>query len=155
VQALDATVPVFGVHTMDGLVQDSVGPQRFRTVLLAVFAGLALLLAAAGIYGVMSYSVSLRTHELGIRAALGAGRAGLMKAVVGRSMVWALAGVAIGLAAALGLGRLMADMLFEVRPTDSVSFVAGSALLVVAFLASFLPARRATRVDPVIALQHE
>jgi putative ABC transport system permease protein len=156
VQALDAGVPVFDVHTMDGLVQDSVGPQRFRTVLLAVFAGLALLLAAAGIYGVMSYSVSLRTHELGIRAALGAGRAELMKAVVGRSMMWALAGVAIGLGAALCVGRLMADMLFGVLPTDSVSLIAGSALLAaVALLASYLPARRATRVDPVIALRSE
>jgi putative ABC transport system permease protein len=156
VAALDASVPVFDVHTMDGLAQDSVGPQRFRTVLLGAFAGLALLLAAAGIYGVMSYSVSLRTHELGIRAALGAGRAELMRAVVGRGMLWALAGVAMGLAAALGVGRLMADMLFEVRPTDSVSLIAGSALLAaVASLASYLPARRAARVDPVIALRNE
>ncbi len=156
VQALDASVPVFDVHTMDSLVRDSMGPQRFRTVLLGVFAGLALLLAAAGIYGVMSYSVSLRTYELGIRAALGAGRAELMRAVVGRGMLWALAGIAIGLAAALGMGRLMADMLFGVRPTDSVSLIAGPALLAgVAFLASYLPARRAARVDPVIALRNE
>jgi putative ABC transport system permease protein len=156
VQALDAGVPVFDVHAMGDLVSDSVGPQRFRTVLLGVFAGLALLLAAAGIYGVMSYSVSLRTHELGIRAALGASRAELMKAVVGRNMIWALAGVVIGMAAALGLGRSIQGMLFEVRPTDSVSFIAVPALLVaVAFLASYLPARRATRVDASVALRYE
>jgi putative ABC transport system permease protein len=156
VQAIDRGVPVFDVHTMGDLVSDSVGPQRFRTVLLAVFAGLALLLAAAGIYGVMSYSVTLRTHELGIRAALGAGRAELMQAVVGRSMVWAAAGVAIGMGAALGLGRLLADMLFEVRPTDPVSFLAVPAiLLAVAFCASYLPARRATRVDAMVALRYE
>jgi len=156
VQALDASVPVFDVHTMDGLAEDSVGPQRFRTVLLAAFASLALLLAAAGIFGVMSYSVSLRTHELGVRASLGAGRAELMQAVVGRSMMWALAGAVIGLGAALGLGRWMADMLFEVSPTDPVSLFAGSALLVaVALLASYLPARRASRVDPAAALRGE
>jgi putative ABC transport system permease protein len=156
VQALDAAVPVFDVHSMGDLVSDSVGPQRFRTVLLGVFAALALLLAAAGIYGVMSYSVSLRTHELGIRAALGASRADLMKAVVGRSMFWTLAGVAIGLAAALGLGRLIQGMLFEVRPADSVSFLAVPAILAsVAFLASYLPARRATRVDAIVALRYE
>ena len=156
VQALDAGVPVFDVHSLGDLVSDSVGPQRFRTVLLGVFAALALLLAAAGIYGVMSYSVSLRTHELGIRAALGASRADLMKAVVGRSMFWTLAGVAIGLAAALGLGRLIQGMLFEVRPADSVSFLAVPAILAaVGFLASYLPARRATRVDAAVALRCE
>ena len=156
VEALDATVPVFGMHTMDELVSDSVGQPRFRMVLLGLFAGIALLLAAAGIYGVMSYSVTIRMHELGIRAALGARRGDLMKAVVGRGMVWALGGMAVGLTAALGLARLIASMLYEVGPGDPVSFVVVAAVLgAVAFAASYVPARRATKVDAMVALRYE
>ena len=156
VHALNGDVPVFDIHAMGDLISDSVGQPRFRTLLLAVFAGVALILAAAGIYGVMSYSVTLRTHELGIRVALGAGRRELTRLVLGHGMLLALAGIAIGLAAAAGLARLVANMLFEVRPTDPVSFVAVPAILgAVAFLANYIPARRAARVDAIVALRHE
>ena len=125
-------------------------------MLLGVFAGIALLLAAAGIYGVMSYSVTLRMHELGIRAALGAGRKELLMATAGPGMMWAGTGIATGLAGAMGLGRLIADMLYGLRPSDPVSFSAVSILLLlVSFLASILPARRAAKVDAMVALRHE
>ena len=156
VEAVNPEVPVFSIHAMSGLISDSVGQSSFRTWLLGVFAGTALLLAAAGIYGVMSYSVTLRTHELGIRLALGAGRKELLQAVVGRGMVPVFVGLGAGLAAAFGLARLMAAMLFQVRPGDPASFIAGSALLAAAaLLASYLPARRASRVDAVVALRCE
>ena len=156
VRALNGDVPVFEIHAMGGLISDSVGQPRFRTLLLVVFAAVALILAAAGIYGVMSYSVTLRTHELGIRVALGAGRRELTQLVVGHGMLLALAGIVIGLAAAAGLARLIANMLFEVRPTDPVSFAAVPLiLLAVAFLANYIPARRAARVDAIVALRHE
>ncbi len=156
VQALDPNVPVFGIHAMDYFISDSVERPRFRTMLLGVFAGIALLLAAAGIYGVMSYSVTLRMHELGIRAALGAGRKELLMATAGPGMMWAGTGIATGLAGAMGLGRLIADMLYGLRPSDPVSFSAVSILLLlVSFLASILPARRAAKVDAMVALRHE
>jgi len=156
VQALNRDAPVFEIQTLGDLISGSVGQRRFRTLLLAVFAAVALILAAAGIYGVMSYSVTLRTHELGIRVALGAGRKELTRLVVGHGMWLALAGVAIGLAAAAGLARLVANMLFEVRPTDPVSFTAVPLILgAVAFLANYIPARRAARVDAIVALRHE
>jgi putative ABC transport system permease protein len=156
VRALNSDVPVFEIHAMGDLLSDSVGQPRFRTLLLVVFAAMAVLLAAAGIYGVMSYSVTLRTHELGIRVALGAGRKELTRLVVGQGMLLALAGVAIGLAAAAGLARLVANMLFEVRPTDPVSFAAVPLILgAVTFLANYIPARRAARVDAIVALRHE
>jgi putative ABC transport system permease protein len=156
VQSMNGDVPVFDIRTMDQLVADSVGQPRFRTLLLVVFAAVALILAGAGIYGVMSYSVTLRTHELGIRAALGAGRRELTRLVVGHGMLLALAGVAIGLAAAAGLARLVTNMLFEVRPTDPVIFAAVPVVLgAVAFLANYIPARRAARVDAMVALRHE
>jgi putative ABC transport system permease protein len=156
VQALDPDVPVFDIHTMRDLVSDSVDQPRFFTLLLAVFAAVALLLAAAGIYGVMSYSVTLRVHEIGIRLALGAGNREVMRLVVGSGMLWAAAGVAIGLVAALALTRLIAAMLYQVRATDPLSFtVVPVILLTVAFLACYLPARRATKLDAIIALRHE
>lgn len=156
VQALNGEVPVFEIHAMGDLLSDSVGQPRFRTILLVVFAAVALILAAAGIYGVMSYSVTLRTHELGIRVALGAGRKDLTRLVVGHGMLLSAAGVMIGLAAAYGLARLIANMLFEVRPMDPVSFAAVPAILgAVAFLANYIPARRAARVDAIVALRHE
>ena len=156
VAALNRDVPVFGIQTMDQLVFDSVGQPRFRTLLLAVFAAVALLLAAAGIYGVMAYSVTLRMHEIGIRLALGADTRAVLRLVVGGGMRWAAAGVAIGLAAAFGLTRLMTAMLYEVRPTDPVSFATVPLILLgVAFLACYLPARRATRLDANLALRHE
>jgi len=148
--------PVFDVQTMDQIVSDSVAGRRFSMLLLAVFAGLALLLATVGIYGVISYNSTQRTHEIGIRMALGAERADVLRLVVGQGLRLALIGIGAGLAAALGLTRLMSSMLYGVRPTDIVTFAAVSLLLAgVAVLASYVPARRATRVDPIVALRYE
>jgi putative ABC transport system permease protein len=134
----------------------SLGHWRFNMTLLAAFAALALVLASVGIYGVLSYSVSRRVREIGIRMALGAGRREVMKLVVGEGMATALIGIAAGLAAAVALTRLLASMLYGVRPTDPMTFLASALLLAaVSLLASYIPARRATKVDPMAALRHE
>ncbi len=152
----DSEEPLFDVQTMDRRVTDSVAGRRFSMLLLGVFAGLALVLASVGIYGVISYTATQRTHEIGIRMALGAERADVLRMVVGHGLRLSLIGIGAGLAAALGLTRLMSSMLFGVRPTDFVTFAAVSLLLAgVAALASYVPARRATRVDPIIALRYE
>jgi len=125
-------------------------------LLLGVFAGLALVLALVGIYGVTAYSVAQRTHEVGIRIALGASGREVLRLVLQRSMVLTLAGLAIGLAGALALTRFLASLLYGVRPTDLPTFVAVSLVLAVAALAaSYIPASRATRVDPMVALRYE
>ncbi|HKZ03657.1 MAG TPA: FtsX-like permease family protein, partial [Pyrinomonadaceae bacterium] len=130
--------------------------RRFSMILLDAFAVVALLLASLGLYGVISYLVGQRTHELGIRIALGAQRTNVLRLVLGQGMKMALGGVALGLVAALGLTRLMAKMLYGVSTTDPVTFAVISLLLItVALLACFIPARRATRVDPLIALRYE
>ena len=154
--AVDKDQPVTDAKTMDQYVADSVSPRRFNAMLLAIFASLALVLASVGIYGVMAYSVTQRTHEIGIRLALGAESSDVIKLVVGRAMALVVAGVMIGLAGALALTRLMTSLLYGVSATDTVTFAVVSVLLVVvALLASYIPARRATKVDPMIALRCE
>jgi len=147
---------VFGVQSMEQLIADSLSSQRFTMMLLAVFAALALLLASVGIYGVISYVVGQRTHEIGIRMALGASRAEILRMVLRGSGRTALIGVSVGLIAALGLTRVMAHMLYGVSATDPLTFAAVSVvLMLVALLAASFPAHKATLVDPMVALRYE
>jgi putative ABC transport system permease protein len=156
VAEVDPDQPVTDIATMEDNMAASLGRRRITMVLLAIFAILALVLAAVGIYGVMSYSVTQRTRELGIRMALGAQRREVLGMVVSQGMRAAVIGVGLGMVGALALTRVMASLLFGVSPTDPLTFAGiGALLLVVATLASFLPARRATRVDPMIALRGE
>jgi putative ABC transport system permease protein len=156
VHALDKDLPVFAVRSMDEIVVRSVGDQRFAAYLFALFAALALILAAVGIYGVMSHAVALGTHEIGIRMALGAQPGDVLGMVLRQGLKITLTGVGIGVAAALALTRLLASQLFGVTPTDPLTFLGVSVLLTgVALLACYLPARRATCVDPLIALRYE
>jgi putative ABC transport system permease protein len=153
VQAIDKDQPVFGVRTMDDVVANSLGTRRVSMQLFAVFAGAALLLAAIGIYGVMAYSVTQRTQEIGIRMALGAQRSDVLGLVIRQGMTVTLIGVLVGLAGAFALTRLIANLLFGVAATDPLTFVAIPLLLLfVALVACYLPARRAARLDPTIAL---
>jgi putative ABC transport system permease protein len=148
--------PVYGVRTMDQIVSASIADRRFSMLLLGIFAGLALLLAAVGIYGVISYTVAQRTREIGIRVVLGAGPADVLKVIVSQAMLPVLAGLAIGLAAAFGLTRLMAGMLYGVNAGDPVTFIGVALVLAaVALVATLVPAHRATRVAPVVALRYE
>jgi putative ABC transport system permease protein len=154
VQAIDASMPVFELRTMEDAVSESIAQPRFYTTLLTAFGGLALLLAALGIYGVISYSVAQRTRELGIRIALGATHDRVLRLVLGQGIGLSVSGVAIGLAGALYLVHLLATLLYGVQATDKLTFASVAALLVgIASLASYLPARRAARVDPVIAMR--
>ncbi len=153
---LDPLLPLARVRTMDDLLGQSVAGPRFRTMLVGIFAATALLLATVGIYGVLSYTVGQRTHEIGIRMALGARRRNVMALVLAHGMALAGAGLAIGLVATLALGRVLAGLLFGVGPTDPVTFAGVSLVMAAAaFLACYLPARRATRVDPMVALRAE
>ncbi len=154
VNALDRDQPIALVRTMDDLVEEQVGQRRLLVILLGSFSGVALLLALIGIYGVIAYSVAQRTQEMGIRRALGAQQSDILGLVVGQGFRLALAGVAIGIAAALGLTRLMTALLFHVSATNPATFLAVAVLfLLVALAASYLPARRATRIDPMAALR--
>jgi len=156
VQAVDPNQPVFNVSTMEQTLDLSLVTQRLTMTLLAFLAGLALVLAAVGIYGVMSYTVTQRSHEIGIRMAIGARPRDVFKMVIGRGMLLALIGVVCGFAGAFGLTRLMATMLFGVEPTDAATFVSiGLLLTCVALVACYVPGRRATKVDPLIALRYE
>jgi putative ABC transport system permease protein len=153
---LDKDQPVSDVRTLEDVVGEAVGPQRFAMMLLGVFAALALVLASVGIYGVMAYSVSQRTHEIGIRMALGARGNNVLGMVVGEALVLTLIGAGLGLAGALALTRLLSGLLYNVRPTDPLTLALVSlGLLGVSALASYIPARRATRVDPIVALRYE
>jgi len=156
VQSIDRNLPVFEVSTMDQYLAEEVATRRFNMLLLGGFAGLALVLAVVGIYGVTAYSVAQRTHEVGIRIALGATGREVLQLMLARSIALTLAGLAIGLAGALALTRFLSSLLYVVRPTDLPTFIAVSIVLAAAALAaSYLPARRATRVDPMVALRYE
>jgi predicted lysophospholipase L1 biosynthesis ABC-type transport system permease subunit len=156
VHSVDPGLPIAKVSTMTTLVGDSMTQPRFTMLLLAAFSALALMLASIGIYGVISYGVAQRTQEIGIRLALGAQPRNVFAMVLGQGVRLAGLGVVLGFAAAFGVTQLMASLLFGVQPTDPITFAAVPALLMaVALLACYLPARRATRVDPMVALRYE
>ncbi len=156
VHKVDREQPVVGVITMDEILADSLSHQRFNMLLLSAFSGLALLLAAIGIYSVLAYSVRQRMREIGVRMAMGAQRADILRMILGQGTRLAVIGTAIGIAAALGLTRLMSSQLFGVTATDPITFLSVASLIVlVALAACYIPARRATKVDPVIALRYE
>jgi len=156
VRSLDRSLPIYSTWTATDLIARSVAPRRLFMLLIAGFASVALVLAAVGVYGVMAFTVSQRTRELGIRVALGAVRQDVLKLVVGEAMTLAAIGLAIGVAGALAATRLLSQSLFGIRPSDPMTYAAIAALMAaVTFVASFLPARRAARVDPVIALRNE
>jgi putative ABC transport system permease protein len=155
-RALDPNIPMASVRTMDEVVDASLSAPRFTSVLFSVFSGLAVLLAAVGTYGVLSYIVTQRTREIGIRMAMGASPAAVSRAVLGRGVLLAAIGIATGAAVAFLLGRTISVLLYDVKPTDPLTYVAGVVvLLTVALVASYLPARRATTVDPLVALRAE
>src|SRR6266498_33332 len=156
VKAMDPDLPIINMLTMTEVVSQSVWQPRLYAILFGVFAAMALALASVGLYGVMSYAVSERSREIGIRMALGAQRRDVLKLIVAQGMILTLIGTGIGLAAALALTRLMRSLLFEVSVTDPSTFAGLAALLsVVAMLACYLPARRATKVEPMVALKCE
>jgi putative ABC transport system permease protein len=156
VWSVDKTVPLAEVRTMNDVVARSMLQRKFTMALLGIFAVLAVLLASIGLYGVMSYAVAQRTHEIGIRMALGAQRDDVLKMVVKHGMSLAGVGVALGGAASFGLTRLISRLLFGVSPSDPITFLGVAVLLMcVALFANYLPARRATQVDPLVALRYE
>jgi putative ABC transport system permease protein len=156
IQAVDRSIPTSNMRTMERYLAASIAPRRFNLWLLTIFAGAALILAAIGLYGVISYGVTQRRHEIGIRMALGARASDVLKLVVAQGMALAIVGVALGLVAALALTRLMESLLFSVSATDPLTFIAIALILTfVALLACYIPARRATKVNPLVALRHQ
>jgi putative ABC transport system permease protein len=156
IHRVDSNLPVTHVATMDGLLSESVSPRRFSAVLIGIFAGLALLLAAVGIYGVMSYTVSQRTQEIGVRMALGAQMGNVRRMILGQTLKLTLIGVGLGWAGAFGVARFLASLVFGVGTYDATTFLGVAVLLIaVALAASYIPARRAMRVDPIVALRYE
>jgi len=156
VKAIDAEQPIYNIRTMDEIRGEAVAPQRLNLMLLSIFAGIAFVLAVVGIYGVMSYAVTQRTHEIGIRMAVGAQPGDVFRMILGQGMLLTIIGMFVGLVGAFALTRLMATMLFAVKPTDPATF-AGVALLLaaVALVACYIPGRRATKVDPIDSLRYE
>jgi putative ABC transport system permease protein len=156
VRAIDKDVPVTQVQTMEKVLGASVAQPRFSMLVVGLFAVLALVLSAVGIYGVMAYAVSRRAHEIGVRMALGAGANQVLRLVIKDGMTLALTGIAVGLIGALALTRLMASLLFGIGAKDPATFVSVAIFLaLVAFIACYIPARRATKVDPLVALRNE
>jgi putative ABC transport system permease protein len=155
-QQLDPDLPLPVARPVSEIIGESVKPQRFSMTLVALFAGVALVLAAIGIYGVLANVVTQQTHEIGVRIALGASRSAVLWMVLRRALVLMMLGLAIGTAGALAATRVMRGLLYEVRPTDAAAFGAAAAILaIVALTASLVPAWRATRVDPLVALRAE
>lgn len=156
IRNIDPEQPIGEVNTMEGLMATSTARSRFNTVLISIFSIVAMVMAAVGIYGVVSYAVQQRTHEIGLRMALGAQRADVLRLVLKQGVALGLTGVTAGLFAALLLTRLVATLLFEVTPTDATTFAAVSiGLYLITLLACYMPARRATKVDPLVALRYE
>jgi putative ABC transport system permease protein len=156
VQAVDQSIPVFGIQTMDDVVAKNLSARRFALEILGIFAIVAFLLACIGIYGVVAYTLSQRTGEIGLRMALGAQRSDILRIVLGEGALIVVAGVGAGLFGSVLLTRFLQTMLFEIKPTDPITFTALTILLAgVALMASFIPARRASRIDPLVALRHE
>jgi len=155
-RAVDKDQPLTSMRLLDQIISESTGQRRFSVVLLTAFAGVALILAIVGLYGVMAYLVTQRTHEIGLRMALGAPRVNVFRLIVGQGLLLTAFGLVIGLAGALALTRLMSSMLYEISATDPLTFAGiPIALAVVSFLASYVPARRAMKVDPIVALRYE
>jgi putative ABC transport system permease protein len=156
VAEVDPSLPLYNLGTMQGRVMDSLAQSRFSTMLLTAFGAIALILAAIGVYGVISYGVAQRTQEIGIRMALGARHGDVLTMVVRHGATLAGVGLALGLVVALGLSGLLESLLYQVSPTDPPTFAGGLVVLsIVAVLAAALPARRAARTDPMVALRNE
>jgi putative ABC transport system permease protein len=155
-QGLDPDQPMYKVRTMNQLMAESIARRRLATTLLGIFAACALLLAAVGLYGVMSYAVTQRTHEIGIRVALGASRTQVIRMVLEQSLAITAAGIGIGFIGAIAVARAVSNMLFGIRPGDPLTFaLVAAGLAIVALAASYVPAWRASVVDPAISLRNE
>lgn len=156
IHAVDPGVAVFQIRTMQERLYDSLARQRFATTMLGAFAVFGLILAAVGVYGVISFLVTQSTHDIGVRVALGAQRGNVIQMVLGQGVSLTVAGIGLGLLGAVGLTRLMAGLLFGVSATDAVTFSSVAVVLgVIALVATYIPARRATRIDPIVALREE
>ena len=156
IAAVDPEEPIYNVTTLEQSLSDSISPRRFNMLMLGIFAGIALALASVGIYGVMAFSVTQRTREIGIRMALGAEQRDVLGLMARQALGVTLAGIVFGLGGAWALTRFLASFLYGVRPTDAATFaVVPVALVAVSLLACYIPARRATKVDPMVALRYE
>jgi putative ABC transport system permease protein len=156
VQSMDKNLPMYNIKTLDQYIASSVSQPRFNMLLLCIFASAALLLTIVGLYGVLSYAVTERTHEIGVRMALGANTADVLKLIVKQGMGLTLIGVALGLLGAYAFGQITESLLFDVKATDPFTFIIVALILtVVALVACLVPARRAARTDPMVALRYE